>query len=153
MLNLKISKILSITFAILIFSSCSKKDEPQLQILETEGYLIGYHPCVVHNTVTTSKGQGKGYLVATITPRPDTLMVYGVPAGMFDIPENWFFFSGGYLFPEEGRRKFKVRIAYQSSKEAEIGAQHVCNALWPSPNLIKYFKPEFIVHTAKKLSD
>ena len=54
---------------------------------------------MANNTITTSLGKGNGYLVATTAANPDTLMVYGVPVGMFDIPDEWFSVTGGYLLP------------------------------------------------------
>jgi len=142
--------ILFMILAAFQITGCSKDDELKVQVLEAEGYVIGYHPCVGNITVTTSKGEGKGYLVATTNAKPDTLMVYGVPVGMFDIPDEWFSRTGGYLLPVEGRKTFKMRFSYQVATEKEkIGLQYACNAMYPLPD-IKYLKPEYIVVTTEK---
>ncbi|MES2653381.1 MAG: hypothetical protein V4663_16700 [Bacteroidota bacterium] len=130
-------------------TACSKSDDPEAQLLKAEGYIIGYHPCMANTTITTSLGKGKGYLIATTEPKPDTLMVYGVPLGMFDIPEEWFSHTGGYLFPVEGRQRFKIRFTYQRATEKETGIYIPCNAMYPAPN-IKYLNPEYILVKAEK---
>lgn len=142
-------------FAFYLVNGCSKTDGPEGQVFEAEGYVIGYHPCVTHSTVTTSRGEGKGYLVATTGTDPDTLMVYGVPVGMFDIPGEWFFHSAAYLLPEEGRKTFKMRFSYQASAEGKsIGSQYACNAMWPLAWPIEgldYTVREHIVVKAEKI--
>jgi len=112
-------------------------------------YIIGYHPCVAQGVVTTALGEGRGFLVETIGANPDTLMVYGVPTNMFNTPGEWFFHSCGHLFPEEGQKKFKMRISYQESPE-KISNQFVCNTMCESSSL--YFNyDEYIIVKSKKI--
>ena len=143
-------RILVVIPAFFYITGCSKDNEPEVPIMEAEGYIIGYHPCVTHSTVTTSRGKGKGYLVATTNAKPDTLMVYGVPVNMFDIPDEWFFHSTSYLLPEEGRQRFKIQFSYQLSVEGSIATQYPCNTMSPPPSF-KFLKPEYIVVKAKKV--
>lgn len=80
-------------------------------------------------------------------------MVYGVPLNMFDIPDDWFFISGGYLLPEEGRKMFKMRFSYQlSTGTTDIGAQYPCNTMYPTPDQVSpFFKPEYVIVKAEKI--
>lgn len=134
-----------------IIGACSKSRVPEGPVFEAEGYVIGYHPCVANATVQTKRGKGKGYLVATTGAKPDTLMVYGVPADMFDIPDEWFS-DCGYLLPEKEQKKFKMKFSYQLS-EIEFARLFVCKARCPSPDFTvgKYTPPEYIIIKAEKM--
>jgi len=134
-------------FLLPIISGCQDNDETP--VFQAEGYLIGHHRCVGNATVMTSKGEGKGYLVATIGAKPDTLMLLGVPNDMFAIPREWHS-SLSYFFPEAGRGMFKMRFSYQKSQE-NIGLQYPCNAFLPLYHLLRYADPEYIVLNAEKI--
>lgn len=148
-LRRNIFHILMITIAFFQITGCSKSNEGEVQISKAEGYVVGYHPCVVNYTVTTNKGKGKGYLVATTDANPDTLMLYGVPLTMFDIPDEWFSQTGGYLLPIEGRKRFKMRFWYWRASKNEVST-YPCKAMYPLP-YIKYLNPEYIIVKAERL--
>jgi|GEM_PF-1694067 len=138
---------MGMVFLLPILGGCQDNDEPP--VFQAEGYLIGHHPCVGDATVITSKGEGKGYLVATIGANPDTLMLFGVPADIFDVPLEWHS-SLSYFFPEAGRGMFKMRFSYQKSEE-NIGLQYSCSIFLPWHHLLRYANPEYIVLKAEKI--
>jgi hypothetical protein len=142
--------LVSLVTALALFSlaGCSKSEEDAEGTLKAEGYVIGYHPCVANSIVTTPKGRGNGYLIET--SKKDTVMVYGVPSGMFDIPMEWFTHSKGYLLPEEGRRKFKIEFTYKLSSGKSMGGQYPCNTMGPPPSY-KNLQPEYYVLKAKRI--
>ncbi|SEJ15082.1 hypothetical protein SAMN05192553_102640 [Cyclobacterium xiamenense] len=135
-------------FLLPILGGCQDNDETP--VFQAEGYLIGHHPCVRDATVMTSKGEGKGYLVATIGAKSDTLMLFGVPTDLFAIPQEWHN-SLSYFFPEAGRGMFKMSFSYQKSQES-IGLQFPCNAFLPLYHLLRYADPEYIVLKAEKIN-
>jgi hypothetical protein len=139
--------LLTLTFFLPVFGGCRGEDE--VPFLEAEGYVIGHHPCVGSSTVTTSMGEGKGYLVATSGSDRDTLMLFGVPVDMFDVPVEWYS-SSGYLFPEEGQGIFIMRFSYQESAE-KIGLQYPCISYPPIDNLLRYAYPEYIILQAERV--
>ncbi len=130
-------------FLLPILGGCQDNDETP--VFQAEGYLIGHHPCVRDATVTTSKGEGKGYLVATLGASPDTLMLFGLPTDMFDVPLEWNSF-----LPEESRDGFKMKFSYQVSKES-IGSRYHCNGYFPG-RILRYLDPEYIVLKAEKIN-
>lgn len=148
-----ITPIVLMTISMLLISGCDKTNGLDGPVFEAEGYIIGYHPCVANATVQTSHGEGKGYLVATTDAEPDTLMVYRVPVGLFDIPDEWFRHSATYLLPEEGRSRFKMRFSYRrSSEDINIGSQYPCNAMWPQPNYpVHLMNPEYSIIKAERI--
>lgn len=129
-----------------LLNGCQKDDEEP--VFEAEGYIIGHHPCVGSSTVSTGRGEGKGYLVATTGSNSDTLMVFGVPMDMFEVPEEWYS-SLTPLFPAEGGSVFKMRFSYRKSDE-NMGLQFPCIAYPPIDNLLQYAKPEYIHSDGKK---
>ncbi|SHM63651.1 hypothetical protein SAMN04488057_102416 [Cyclobacterium lianum] len=129
-------------FLLPIISGCQDNDETP--VFQAEGYLIGHHPCVGNATVMTSKGEGKGYLVATIGANPDTIMLFGVPTDMFDVPLEWHSF-----LPDEPRDRFKMRFSYQKSQE-NIGSRYHCFGYFPG-RILPYLDPEYIVLKAEKI--
>ncbi len=130
-------------FLLPIPGGCQDNDETP--VFQAEGYLIGHHPCVRDATVTTSKGEGKGYLVATTGANPDTLMLFGVPTDMFAIPQEWHSFLA-----EESRDMFKMKFSYQISEE-NIGSRYHCNGYFPG-RILRYLDPEYIVLKAEKIN-
>jgi len=134
-------------FLLPILGGCREGDETP--VFQAEGYLIGHHPCVRDATVITSKGEGKGYLVATIGANPDTLMLFGIPIDMFDVPREWYS-SLDYFFPEEGRGIYKMRFSYYESAE-NISLQYPCIALFPWHQL-QYLDPEYINVKEEKIN-
>ncbi|MFO7822616.1 MAG: hypothetical protein R6V72_01665 [Cyclobacterium sp.] len=146
--HVKWKVIMGMVFLLSILGACRDYDETP--VFQAEGYLIGHHPCVRDATVTASKGEGKGYLVATTGANPDTLMLFGVATDMFDVPLEWHN-SLGYFFPEAGRQIFKMSFSYQKSQE-NIGLQYPCNAFLPLYHLLRYADPEYIVLKAEKIN-
>jgi len=135
--------LVGVIFLLPILGGCREGDETP--VFQAEGYLIGHHPCVRAATVMTSKGEGKGYLVATIGANPDTLMLFGVPTDMFDVPQEWH-----SSLPEESRDMFKIKFSYQISEE-NIGSRYHCIGYFPE-HILRYLDPEYIVLKAEKIN-
>jgi hypothetical protein len=134
--------LVGMVFLLPVLGGCRDNDEPP--VFQAEGYIIGHHPCVGDATVMTSKGEGKGYLVATIGANPDTLMLFGVPTDMFDVPLEWH-----SSLPEESRDLFKMKFSYQISEE-NIGSRYHCIGYFPG-HILRYLDPEYIVLKAEKI--
>lgn len=133
---------------LIVFGACEKKTLSG-PVYESDVYIVGYDPSVANRILSTPYGKGRGFLVETIGSNPDTLMMYGIPADMFDIPDEWIIHcKGKYLLPEAGQKKFKMRISYQES--SEVLSIFACNAMYPA-HPRKYFINEYIIVKAEKI--
>tara|TARA_R110001592_G_scaffold148471_4_gene373431 strand:+ start:3329 stop:3580 length:252 start_codon:yes stop_codon:yes gene_type:complete len=83
--------------------------------------------------------------VETIGANPDTLMLFGVPADMFDVPLEWH-----SSLPEENRDMFKMKFSYQRSEE-NIGSRYHCIGYFPE-HILRYLNPGYIVVKAEKIN-
>lgn len=97
-----------ILLLLLFYSGCQSESEP---ILEAEGYIVGGYHCLTDEVISTPYGTGRTYLVETTSSDPEVLLVFGVPAGLYDIPAEWL---GYYSFPEEQKRNYKIRFRYRN---------------------------------------
>ena len=135
--------LVGMIFSLPILVGC--QDDDETPVFQAEGYVIGHHPCVLDATVITNKGEGKGYLVATIGANADTLMLFGVPTDMFDVPLEWH-----SSLPEESRDMFKMKFSYQRSEE-NIGSRYHCIGYFQG-YILRYLDPEYIVVKAEKIN-
>lgn len=146
--NLKLALWGGVVFCLIVLG-CEKGSGIDSQtIVDAEGYVIGHHPCVGSTTVTTSRGEGKGYLIATFSPSVDTIMVFGFAAELFDIPESRYTMTG--FFPVQNQEDFKVRFSYEKSQE-NIGKQFACPAYFQLNHLLRYVDREYIAIRAERI--
>jgi|SRR5690554_446435 len=134
---------------LLLLAACEKNKMLPGPVHDAEVYIIGFSAAVGNQVLKTPIGKGWAFLVETIQSNPDTLMMFGIPEKMFNIPDEWTpRCKGRYLLPEEEQKRFKMRITYQESPE--VLGSFPCNALYPSAPR-KYFIDQYIIVKAKKI--
>ncbi|WP_143959646.1 hypothetical protein [Litoribacter populi] len=134
-----------VSFGILALGCTDSNDmEP---VFNAEGYIIGFHQCIASVPMTRAQRDDMGYLVTTGT---DTLMVYGIPDELFEIPDELFIGrSVSPFFPGEIPETFKINFSYRLSKENNKGDQYACVGITgPLYFLSQYAKPEYIIISA-----
>ena len=96
-----------------ILSSCRKKsDTPPMYT--REGYVIGFDPC-------SAKSSSKGLVLAfPVSSEADTVVTYTLPESTYDLPPELFEqYRTEFLFPPAYQTKYKVRVTYSFTPEAE----------------------------------